>query len=252
MLPGSSIAKSVARKVCFALELHVTTSAAIPLSMCQYNCKPNSKISNRPLTTSSVCFTLVPRWKAALTTLRGADHVVDAEEAKNFVVLLQPNERELILRELTAFEEGKPGDDTPPTKEQLRRLMIYSGLPFVGFGFLDNFLMIVAGSYIEVGIGMVFTISTMAAAALGNAVSDVAGVGSASYVEHLSRKLGSGPPPLTAKQIDMRSTRWRMSLGRGLGVAIGCILGMFPLLFYTEKKPCAVVVTDEVTVVTKT
>jgi Transmembrane protein 65 len=40
--------------------------------------------------------------------------------------------------------------------------MIYSGLPFIGFGFLDNLLMIIAGSYIEVGIGMVFTISTMA------------------------------------------------------------------------------------------
>lgn len=38
----------------------------------------------------------------------------------------------------------------------------YCALPFIGFGFLDNFLMIVAGAYIEIGIGAVFTISTMA------------------------------------------------------------------------------------------
>ena len=160
--------------------------------------------------------------------------------------------------------------------------MIYSGLPFLGFGFLDNFLMIIAGSYIELGIGMVFTISTMAGKidtmpqvflttlrgidwsnqiycvptvfamrikkrdfllsfmcaqrlpwATQCRTSRVLGENcalsplslphslwtffihsSAGYVEHLARKLGSGPPPLTAKQLDMRSTRWRMSLVR--------------------------------------
>lgn len=38
---------------------------------------------------------------------------------------------------------------------------LYVSLPFVGFGFLDNFLMIVAGSYIDIGVGAIFTISTM-------------------------------------------------------------------------------------------
>jgi hypothetical protein len=42
--------------------------------------------------------------------------------------------------------------------------MIINALPFIGFGFLDNFTMIIAGDYIEHSIGIVMTISTMAAA----------------------------------------------------------------------------------------
>ena len=52
--------------------------------------------------------TSVPRWRAALTTLRGVDHVVDEEEARNFVVLLEPNERQLLLKELASFQAVPP------------------------------------------------------------------------------------------------------------------------------------------------
>jgi Transmembrane protein 65 len=45
--------------------------------------------------------------------------------------------------------------------------MIINALPFVGFGFLDNFTMIIAGDYIEHTLGIFMSISTMAAAALG-------------------------------------------------------------------------------------
>jgi len=56
-------------------------------------------------------------------------------------------------------------------------LGIQQGLPFVGFGFLDNFIMIVAGESIETFLGASLVISTMAAAALGNTLSDVFGIG---------------------------------------------------------------------------
>ena len=72
----------------------------------------------------------------------------------------------------------------------------------------------------------------MAAAALGNTLSDVFGVGSAWYVEASARRLGMNPPNLTDEQLDSRSARIATNAGRALGVAIGFVLGMFPLLFY--------------------
>ena len=73
----------------------------------------------------------------------------------------------------------------------------------MGFGFLDNVIMIVAGEYIDHTLGkskkprllqfsstgVALSISTMAAAALGNLISDVAGVGLAHYVETLVSKV---------------------------------------------------------------
>lgn len=48
---------------------------------------------------------------------------------------------------------------------------IVNSIPFIGFGFLDNFFMIIAGDYIESSIGVYMCLSTMAAAALGNTIS---------------------------------------------------------------------------------
>lgn len=86
-------------------------------------------------------------------------------------------------------------------------VMTINALPFIGFGFLDNFTMIIAGDYIEHSLGMIMTISTMAAAALGNTISDVLGIGSAVYVERLVELLGIRAPPLTAIQLEMKTSR---------------------------------------------
>ncbi|PWA33707.1 hypothetical protein CCH79_00007490 [Gambusia affinis] len=145
----------------------------------------------------------------------------------------------------------------PPTSAQLRynlrqtgdlsrvnpasrpELLLHNAIPFVGFGFLDNCIMIVAGTQIELSIGVVLGISTMAAAALGNLVSDLAGLGLAGYVEALASRLGMQIPELSPKQADMWQTRVSCHTGKAIGVGIGCILGMFPLLFFSdddEKK----------------
>lgn len=84
---------------------------------------------------------------------------------------------------------------------------LINSLPFVGFGFLDNFTMIIAGDYIEHSLGMIMTISTMAAAALGNTISDVLGIGSAVYVERFVEIIGIRPPDLTPVQLEMKSSR---------------------------------------------
>lgn len=86
-------------------------------------------------------------------------------------------------------------------------VMIINSLPFVGFGFLDNFTMIIAGDCIEHSVGMIMTISTMAAAALGNTISDVLGIGSAVYIERLVEVIGIRAPKLSPVQLEMKSSR---------------------------------------------
>ncbi|XP_037533188.1 transmembrane protein 65 [Nematolebias whitei] len=123
----------------------------------------------------------------------------------------------------------------PPTAAQLRYVLLHNAIPFVGFGFLDNCIMIVAGTHIELSIGVILGISTMAAAALGNLVSDLAGLGLAGYVEALAFRLGMQIPDLSPKQADMWQTRVSCHMGKAIGVGIGCLLGMFPLLFYSDN-----------------
>uniref|UniRef100_A0A3B3Q825 Transmembrane protein 65 n=1 Tax=Paramormyrops kingsleyae TaxID=1676925 RepID=A0A3B3Q825_9TELE len=122
----------------------------------------------------------------------------------------------------------------PPTAAQLRYVLLHNAIPFVGFGFLDNAIMIVAGTQIELSIGVILGISTMAAAALGNLVSDLAGLGLAGYVEALASRLGMQIPDLSPKQADMWQTRVSSHAGKAIGVGIGCVLGMFPLLFFKD------------------
>ncbi|EEB15465.1 conserved hypothetical protein [Pediculus humanus corporis] len=121
-----------------------------------------------------------------------------------------------------------------PTGQQLMRVAIFNAVPFVGFGFLDNFVMIVAGDYIDETLGSLVTISTMAAAALGNTISDVMGIGSAWYVELAASKVGLKPPNLSPIQLDMKPARRAANLGRAMGIIVGCLLGMLPLLFISK------------------
>ncbi|XP_063307156.1 transmembrane protein 65 isoform X2 [Pelobates fuscus] len=157
--------------------------------------------------------------------------------AKDFIYSLHATERSCLLRELHRFESIAIAQEKlevdPPTTQQLKHVFIHNALPFVGFGFLDNAIMIAAGTQIELSIGVILGISTMAAAALGNLVSDLAGLGLAGYVEAISSRLGLPIPDLTPKQADMWQTRVSAHLGKAIGVAIGCILGMFPLLLFS-------------------
>lgn len=50
-------------------------------------------------------------------------------------------------------------------------------------------------------------LSTMAAAGLGNTISDVLGLGLAHYVERFCEFLGLRPPKLTQEQMELRSSR---------------------------------------------
>ncbi|XP_045069668.1 transmembrane protein 65-like, partial [Coregonus clupeaformis] len=86
--------------------------------------------------------------------------------AKDFIYSLHPTERTTLLRELHRFESIAIAQGemviAPPTSAQLRYVILHNAIPFVGFGFLDNAIMIVAGTHIELSIGVILGISTMA------------------------------------------------------------------------------------------
>jgi hypothetical protein len=79
-----------------------------------------------------------------------------------------------------------------------RLVFIASAIPFIGFGFLDNFIMLVAGEEIDSAFGVRLGLSTLASAGLGNLVADVIGVGAANGIEvrrsiRVSRTCGATP-----------------------------------------------------------
>lgn len=113
-----------------------------------------------------------------------------------------------------------------PTTAQLRQLFLCSAIPMVGFGFMDNFVMITAGSYVDATLGVTLGASTLTAAALGNAVSDVSGVLFGGALERSLSKLNFAvPPPLTACQRALPISRNVHTAGSAIGVFLGCLLG---------------------------
>ncbi|XP_033326955.1 uncharacterized protein LOC117220773 isoform X2 [Megalopta genalis] len=116
-----------------------------------------------------------------------------------------------------------------PTTKNLILVAIANAIPFIGFGFLDNFIMIIAGDQIETILNKKFPISTMAAAALGNTVSDIIGIGSVHYVELFAQKVGFEAPKLTTIELNLPRTKLAANLGRVIGVTIGCLIGMSPI-----------------------
>lgn len=178
------------------------------------------------------------RYMAIYRDLHGA--IDEPTAAKDFVYALDKRERLLLRAELESFDTMEKQSEekaaTKPTTSQLKAIALHNTIPFIGFGFLDNVLMILAGEYIELKFGAILGISTMAAAALGNWFSDLAGVQTVHYIEKISSLYGVKAPALTPQQVDMSSTRWASNMGKAIGVSIGCIIGMFPLIFYKNPK----------------
>ena len=59
----------------------------------------------------------------------------------------------------TAVDADTGAASSRPTAEQLRLVFVHQMLPFIGFGFLDNLIMILAGEYLDVTIGVTLGIS---------------------------------------------------------------------------------------------
>lgn len=124
-----------------------------------------------------------------------------------------------------------------PSIRTLRWVAFTTGLPFLGFGFMDNAILIIAGDAIDTTLGVTLGISTLCAAAIGNIISDLAGIGCAAYIEEFcATKLKLPVPKLSTAQRQLRSVRTASQGGMAIGMTIGCIFGMIPLFFIDSNK----------------
>jgi hypothetical protein len=73
---------------------------------------------------------------------------------------------------------------------------------------------------IESTLGIFLPISTMAAAGLGNGVSDVAGIGLAHHIEYFCSKLIK-QPKLTADQWNKSIVTWAIIISKSCCIFIG-------------------------------
>ena len=56
---------------------------------------------------------------------------------------------------------------TPPPRAELKKFFVASAVPMIGFGFMDNLIMIQAGDLIDNTTGVRFGLATLTAAAFG-------------------------------------------------------------------------------------
>ena len=99
-------------------------------------------------------------------------------------------------------------------------------------------IMILAGDAIDKSIGVTLGISTLAAAGFGNLLSDVVGIGAGDVIDRYSEKIIGKPKTkaLSLEQLALRSCRIVKTWATIIGITVGCLLGMAPLLFLGEKK----------------
>lgn len=116
------------------------------------------------------------------------------------------------------------------TPEQVRSIFLSACIPMVGFGFMDNFIMITAGTAIDNSLGVHMGLATMTAAAIGQVVSDVSGV---VFGDTLSKVFKVAPAKLSSAQKTSKLTRSIVSRlrlsGAVIGVVAGCTLGAVAL-----------------------
>lgn len=123
-----------------------------------------------------------------------------------------------------------------PTSQQLKIVALRAAIPMIGFGFMDNLVMISAGEMIDLSIGVTFGLSTLTAAGFGQCISDVVGFTSGGLVDALVTKLHIPSHGLSTAQMGLKRTRVFHTIGGSLGVLLGCLLGMTSLLFIDTSK----------------
>lgn len=135
-----------------------------------------------------------------------------------------PSEEATILSASSAAAEGEAitaaamagnaaaADVMPPTARQLTMHALRSAVPMMGFGFMDNTIMIHAGHYVDCTLGVAFGLSTLAAAGIGQIFSGIGGVMFGDALDTAFRRL-SGSAGLSAAQRTMRASRMAKMTG---------------------------------------
>lgn len=124
----------------------------------------------------------------------------------------------------------------PPTEEQLRNHFVSNALPMIGFGFMDQTVLIQAGNAIDCTLGVTLGLSTLTAAAVGGICSNASGILFGGTLESLARVAGLPSSNLSPSQRALPKVK-RLRLGANLiGILIGCAIGMINLLFIDTER----------------
>jgi tRNA-specific adenosine deaminase 1 len=159
----------------------------------------------------------------------------ESSVAKEWAETLSPQAREELSK--IRRSSTRPESHVPePDRKELRLVTLNQAIPFVGFGIMDNALLIIAGDAIDTSLGVTLGISTMCAAAIGNIISDVAGILMGTIIEDFTSRLGLPAANISAAQRQLRSVRFAGQFGTTVGLVTGCIIGMFPLLLIDSNK----------------
>jgi len=123
-----------------------------------------------------------------------------------------------------------------PTTQQLRRVFISAAVPMVGFGIVDQTVMLQAGNAIDCTIGVTFGLSTLTAAAFGQVCSDASGVLFGGTLDNLMGKLGLPKANLTNAQRALPLVQRVKLAGSFFGIVSGCCIGLLNLLFIDTNR----------------
>lgn len=92
------------------------------------------------------------------------------------------------------------------------------------FGFIDNFLLVIAGDIIDNTIAATFGFSTMFSAGAGNAFSDAIG-------QLAGGMIGAAVYYFTGVPDEEGAPHWVVAVSGVTGITLGCFVGMVPLLW---------------------
>lgn len=152
--------------------------------------------------------------------------------------------RKLLLRIRKSFSSNAsqqkiatPQTEIPiPNKDQLRAHYISNGLPMVGFGLMDQTVMIQAGNAIDCTLGVTFGLSTLSAAAVGGLVSNASGIFFGGTLASLAKRAGLPSSNLTAQQRSLSFIKRNRLFSQAVGVLLGCTLGLINLFFIDTER----------------
>jgi len=128
--------------------------------------------------------------------------------------------------------ETVTGKTAPPATKEFLKYILKAGAGKFIFGFIDNFIMVCVGGYIDAALGQALGISTLAAAGIGNGISDaVADKGESTMLKMLGT-VGLDPDEIAPERMES-APGWMKFLNNNyswIAIFIGCLVGMFPLL----------------------
>jgi len=131
----------------------------------------------------------------------------------------------------TAPSESEVATTPPITPVQFRQQFVCAAVPMIGFGIVDQTIMVHAGDLIDNTLGVTLGIATMQAAAFGQLISDTSGVIFGNTMETWFAKMGLPYPNISLEQRQSTRFRFATTFGAACGVALGCLIGMINFFF---------------------